>query len=277
MSRGFQTAMDRDLAARLVAADTVMMARMQRFAAEVPGNPMGVEVDDTPEGPTVFIHREYPQSPVFNRIAGLTDAHSGIAEGLVTRLRKAGVRPTVEIAPGTAGPKLATALTRSGLAHTDFASFYYAEIDEAFRLPMKTIRVRRATTEADIETLSELFVGGWEIASERVEITKAQIRRWREPDTWFPLIAEVDGKAAACALLVTHDGLGCFANACTLPAYRGRGCQTALFAARAQIARRQHCDFVFGATEFGSQSGRNMELFGLRPAFSLAIWTDISG
>ena len=78
------------------------------------------------------------------------------------------------------------------------------------------------------------------------------------------------------ARLFTHltigDGLGYLANAATLPAMRGRGCQTALLARRIADAAAAGCDTIASLAEFGSGSQRNLERAGLRVAYTQAVW-----
>lgn len=77
-------------------------------------------------------------------------------------------------------------------------------------------------------------------------------------------IAELDGRPVAAASLHTHRGVGWLRSASVDPAYRGRGIQAALIAARVDAARRRGCELVGSCAEAGSTSARNLERAGLR-------------
>jgi hypothetical protein len=47
--------------------------------------------------------------------------------------------------------------------------------------------------------------------------------------------------------------------------------QSALIEARLGIAVRAGCDFAFSATSQNNESGRNMERFGFRAAYTVAM------
>jgi GNAT superfamily N-acetyltransferase len=61
-----------------------------------------------------------------------------------------------------------------------------------------------------------------------------------------------------------------------LPAYRGRGLQAALIAARLARARARHCAVVCCGADWGSQSQRNQQRAGLVIAHVKSIWTNSS-
>jgi GNAT superfamily N-acetyltransferase len=84
------------------------------------------------------------------------------------------------------------------------------------------------------------------------------------------LTAEVDGVAAGGGALLVADGIGYFFAASTLPAYRGRGVQTALLAARLALAAEAGCDLGYMVTDAGSASQRNFERAGFTTAYSQA-------
>ena len=84
------------------------------------------------------------------------------------------------------------------------------------------------------------------------------------------LTAEVDGVAAGGGALLVADGIAYFFAASTLPAYRGRGVQTALLAARLALAAEAGCDLGYMMTDAGSGSQRNFERAGFTTAYSQA-------
>jgi GNAT superfamily N-acetyltransferase len=88
-------------------------------------------------------------------------------------------------------------------------------------------------------------------------------------------VARLDGHPAAHAALYLDDqsGTAVLAADGTRPAFRGRGCQTALIAARlAEAARRGYPLAVVEAAP-GSTSQRDLERVGFRLAYTKVIWT----
>jgi GNAT superfamily N-acetyltransferase len=81
-------------------------------------------------------------------------------------------------------------------------------------------------------------------------------------------LAFVDGEVAGGGAAAAHEGVGGLFGASTLPAFRRRGVQTALLAARLAWAREQRCDVAVSITQPGSISQRNIERFGFRVAYT---------
>ena len=85
-------------------------------------------------------------------------------------------------------------------------------------------------------------------------------------------VAEVAGAPAALGVLHVADGVGSMANALTIPAMRGRGCQTALLRRRIRDAALAGCDLLASQCMPGTPSQRNQLRAGLRIAGSKAWW-----
>ncbi|HEU4412247.1 MAG TPA: GNAT family N-acetyltransferase [Polyangiaceae bacterium] len=78
-------------------------------------------------------------------------------------------------------------------------------------------------------------------------------------------LARVDGAVAGGASLRVFEGVAQLSGAATLPAFRRRGVQTALLAARLADAARAGCDLAVVTTEPGTKSQENV----MRQGFSL--------
>jgi GNAT superfamily N-acetyltransferase len=86
-------------------------------------------------------------------------------------------------------------------------------------------------------------------------------------------LAAVQGDTiAAAAVLSVHDGVALLAGASTRPAWRRRGAQTALLAARLTLARAAGCDLAMLCARPGSDSHRNAERRGFRVAYTRIKW-----
>jgi GNAT superfamily N-acetyltransferase len=78
-------------------------------------------------------------------------------------------------------------------------------------------------------------------------------------------LARVDGKVAGGGTLATRDGVAGLFGASTLPAFRGRGVQTALLLGRLARAAAAGCDLAVSLALPGSTSQRNI----VRQGFSV--------
>jgi GNAT superfamily N-acetyltransferase len=93
-------------------------------------------------------------------------------------------------------------------------------------------------------------------------------------------LATVDEVAAGGAGLRLDDGIAQMAGAGTVPAYRRRGVQTALVAARLTDARKAGCDLAVVTTQPGSPSHANTQRMGFDVGYTRAILvkeTDVPG
>ncbi|HBY64411.1 MAG TPA: hypothetical protein DEH78_31710 [Solibacterales bacterium] len=88
-------------------------------------------------------------------------------------------------------------------------------------------------------------------------------------------LAEWEGRPIAGGALVLHEGVAVLAGASTIPEWRKRGAQNALFEARVQHAARAGCDLAMINAEPGSASQRNAERQGFRIAYTRTKWQRI--
>jgi GNAT superfamily N-acetyltransferase len=82
------------------------------------------------------------------------------------------------------------------------------------------------------------------------------------------LLLLIDGAPAAGAALSCSEGVAHFGGAAVLPAYRGRGAQRALTAARIELAHEQGCDVAKLDVLGGSISHRNAAASGFAVAYT---------
>lgn len=118
---------------------------------------------------------------------------------------------------------------------------------------------------------AELFAATFCDGNGAPPASRPSVARWAREPGWRLYLAETDGAPAAAALLVIDDGIGCLAGASTLPAFRGRGCQTALIRTRISDAAAAGCDEVCALTA-NPASLRNLERAGLRLAYTKTAW-----
>jgi GNAT superfamily N-acetyltransferase len=85
-------------------------------------------------------------------------------------------------------------------------------------------------------------------------------------------LAEWDGEPIATAAINIHQGTALLAGAATIPAWRGRGVQSALLRARLHHAASLGCDLAMMVAEPGSSSQRNAERQGFRVGYNRIKW-----
>jgi GNAT superfamily N-acetyltransferase len=114
---------------------------------------------------------------------------------------------------------------------------------------------------------SEVVAGGWaDIVAVRAEIF---VPLALAPNA-ICFLAILDGKPAGGAGGSTfpESGIAPFYGAATLPEYRNRGVQNALFQARLGAAAEAGCDLAMVCTQPGTVSQRNAERNGFRVAYT---------
>jgi len=89
-------------------------------------------------------------------------------------------------------------------------------------------------------------------------------------------VAEIEGQPVAMASFPIVNGVGFFGTAGVLPAYRGRGIQSALIRQRIADAAGLGCDLILGGGSPGTTYYRNFERAGLRLVPTGTVWKEIS-
>lgn len=122
--------------------------------------------------------------------------------------------------------------------------------------------------EEDIEvwerTLHLGFASGGEPVRFAVDIGRV---RAQVPNSLM-LMATVEGVPAGGASLATHEGVALMSGAAVLPAFRGRGIQQALTAARLRLATERGCTLAKLDVLAGSASYRNAVRAGFQVAYT---------
>jgi GNAT superfamily N-acetyltransferase len=90
---------------------------------------------------------------------------------------------------------------------------------------------------------------------------------------WLHHFAVIDGEPAATSSLYLTDQVAVLLTSGTLPAYRGRGAQSALIHQRLSEARQAGCHTAVCCTVVDNASPRNMERHGFEQAFRFWIWS----
>ena len=87
-----------------------------------------------------------------------------------------------------------------------------------------------------------------------------------------PLAAWDSGQMVAAANLCVHGPIGSLNTGATRPSHRGRGAQSGLLAARAELARQAGCRWLVGETAETGTSLNNMRRSGLEIIYTRQNW-----
>jgi GNAT superfamily N-acetyltransferase len=130
----------------------------------------------------------------------------------------------------------------------------------------------RPVRDDERDAWAELSAGGWGESPEVAEFVRGFARVTARAAGATCFVAEIDGVPVGAAALAVHGGVALLAGASTLPAWRGRGAQGALLAARLSHAAACGCDLAMMGALPGSTSQLNAERAGLRVAYTRTKW-----
>ncbi|MGH2482697.1 MAG: hypothetical protein ACRDHW_23870, partial [Ktedonobacteraceae bacterium] len=126
----------------------------------------------------------------------------------------------------------------------------------------------------DVDLFLELWAESFEFPRDSFTNTLKDLKRgpFSLPENHL-YIAYVEGMPAAIGALYIKDGIGHLNAGGTLPAFRKRGCHTALTTHRIAASARFHCELMTGDTgSLGSISQVHMQQAGLQIAFTRITW-----
>lgn len=116
---------------------------------------------------------------------------------------------------------------------------------------------------------------GFEESGERgdfVERSSAFVLDRRTPGRFRGYIGRVRGEPAATGLICFAAGAGGLYSDSTMPAFRGRGIQKAMIAARIERGLRRGTRLFTARTEGHNTSARNYEQTGFVPLYRASFW-----
>jgi GNAT superfamily N-acetyltransferase len=255
-----------DLVRRTLDAEAAYTLSRLQVLERLPGNPVGIAYRRIEGGAVALMARHLPV-PYFNSVIGLAAGHEAQIAALLAWYRENGVAPRFEVVPGLATVEICRELARLGCFQSGFHTSLICEPAGNGTQNAAVEKVTRATLDEFLDT----HAAGWGMRDPAG--FKANTRGWLDQPGWSLYLARSDGKAAATGILYVHDKVGYCADAATVPAFRGRGLQTALLRRRITDASAAGVDFICSGAEFLSASHRNMERAGMRLQFVRAVWT----
>jgi GNAT superfamily N-acetyltransferase len=170
------------------------------------------------------------------------------------------------------GPAALQLLCNRGYRPVEISSVLYLPTAERAINSEGNVRVRVVGTD-EAALWADVSTRAWTHEHPELEAFMRQtceLMVSREGSPCF--LAEVDGHPGATGTLFIHEGVALLAGAATVPEYRRRGLQAALFEARLQYAHYYDCDLSMMVAEAGSNSQRNAERQGFRVAYTRTKW-----
>jgi GNAT superfamily N-acetyltransferase len=179
-----------------------------------------------------------------------------------------------------ADPSIAPLLTARGYRLTGFENVSGRPIGDADALPALPAGVTIDEVPADAArewirvTLDGFGAPDGSAPNEEHyprELLEAVMADFVATPGFIRYLLSVDGEPAGEATMRLDDGLAQLCGATTLPAFRGRGIQSTLFAWRLAAARAAGCDLAIVTTQPGSKSQANANRQGFALLYARAI------
>ncbi len=211
-----------------------------------------------------------PEIDFLNTVHCLGPADAGQVGAVVAHYRALGIRPWFELRPTPGFRHLASALTAAGAAQVDFLAALEGDAGPPPARPGGGIEVR-SVDRTELDRFSGVILRGHGVPEQDLPAAVERNRRIADVPGTRLYLALVDGEPAAAAVLFCRH-LAYLANASTLPAFRGRGCQTALIARRMADAGAAGYRRVCSLAAWSSRSHVNLERAGLAVAYTMAVW-----
>jgi GNAT superfamily N-acetyltransferase len=251
-----------------------------RLLEDRPGNPFGAAHHRT-NGVMAFSCRANPAYYV-NRIVGLGLDDSDLVGQLLSWYDPAAPSPTIELPPTALSRSLTRTLTQHGFTqsgvHATVAVAATAAVavaaTEAVAGDAGDVTVEQVTSPDDMAEFERVHLAGWGHRPRPEPANpNSAVRNWLTQPGWRLYLARCGGVPAGTAILYLTADVGYLASAATVPAWRGKGVQTALLRHRIAAAVAAGVDVVFGEAEYLSTSYRNMLRAGIPLLYNQSMWT----
>lgn len=240
------------------------------------GNPFGIEIRRFGKA-VAFANQEMTLGPLFNRVLGFGEAEAGLLDEIVQFYRERGMACRIDINPYDAGSALFDLLAASGLHPFRFHSHLYGvplnlPSGEEAAAPVTAREIR----DEELAVWADIWLQGYAeslgVPAAMAEQIADATRLLYGQSGWGLYLAFAEGQPAAAGALYVQEGVASLVVGGTLPAFRRRGCQTALLRARIADAAKLGCDLIAAQAGLGTTSQHNMERVGMRIAYTRAFW-----
>lgn len=130
----------------------------------------------------------------------------------------------------------------------------------------------RRIQDTELDRWAEVSVQGWGASPEHADFMRDFGRVTARSRGVTCFVAEIEGELVGTGVLAIHEGVALLAGASTVPAFRGRGAQTALLAARLTHAVELKCDLAMMGALPGSTSEANAIRQGFQVGYTRTKW-----
>ncbi|MFC3491601.1 GNAT family N-acetyltransferase [Glycomyces rhizosphaerae] len=208
-----------------------------------------------------------PQRVPYNKVRGYRSADRRALKEVLEFYAEQALLPAVEVWAGDATTELHHTLLDAGLAPSTPTVTLHARPRPEAAAPQAAVQEVGLNDERYLEVL----YGGYETPASDVVFRRMLAIEHSTPGL-RRYVALIDGHPAAAGSLFTHNKVGYFAGAATLPKYRRRGCQAALIDRRLADAAAEGSDLVVVTAAFGSPSHDNLARHGFGITHTRTIW-----
>jgi hypothetical protein len=130
----------------------------------------------------------------------------------------------------------------------------------------------RIAREDELDVWASTAAAGWSDINGFSDQIAGIMRVSAARESFVCFFAEQEGRPIATGALAIHEGVALLAGASTVPEFRRRGAQRALFTGRLRYAAQAGCDLAVVISEPGSATQRNAERHGFHVAYTRTKW-----
>jgi hypothetical protein len=243
-------------------------------AQQQPGNPCGIQIQRFGNA-TAHMATAITSADWCNRVVGFDNESIEHLDKIRAFFHQQHLRFNIDMDPTTFTPELSRLLAEKGFYPIASGVVLYGLPQISGDKPPVGVEVREVS-RAEVNLVADLWADGFELPQRADRETIKNIRKgaFAVPDNHLYL-AYVDGLPVAMAALYIQDAIGYLNVGATLPAFRKRGCHSALTARRIMDAAQVGCELLMGYIgTFGSVSQNNMERGGMRIAYATMAWVE---
>lgn len=262
----------RELVQRLEAAEAAYTLSKLRALRDDEGNARGVELAQV-GGTALLSIQSQRNNPSVNRAMGFETADLARLDEMLEWLRARSGYFWFDVAPALADDAALKALADAGLYTSFFLSVVYARPQEAPERAPNGVAVQQVDLWKEARDFALAYSGGFGIPLHLLERIERSARIEQSAPGWRCYLATVEGEPAGMATLY-DDGAGIaeIDAMATVPAYRRRGCQSALLRRCMADAAQAGCTLIASQAEPSSGSERNFVRAGFRIAYTKLLY-----
>jgi predicted GNAT family acetyltransferase len=210
--------------------------------------------------------------PAYNRARGFNNDDIDRLDGICAFFTDAALQPLIEVWAGDASAPLGRRLALAG--------FYAAEVNATLQMPTdpqasttpnSTIAIHEVMPDDDDTAYLDTLFHGYGLNTEAASAQQTMMAIEHRSPHLRRYVAYIGGRPAAAAALYSAGRRVYFAGAATVPAMRGRGCQSALIQRRLRDAATSAAKVVV-TTTFGSPSQTNLQRLGFSIVHTRTLW-----